>query len=147
MRRGLLSVMAIIVVTLIAGCDDSATTASTSKDKQSAADYKSRQQEIEREKKIVETAPWFGKTGLGDSIERNLPRYVRHELGQVIFDSDSVKAADMEYLGKFTEGNKTVRYWKIRKGMGDVQYAFVSVLQQGGVLMGIGYKKPAGVTD
>ena len=82
---------------------------------------------IEAEHKIIEEAPWFGKTGLNEETERHLPRYLRLEFGESLFDPDSLKAADLTYLGAFpSETGDVTHYWHIPSQHNDV-YARVIV--------------------
>lgn len=99
---------------------------------------------IARERKVIEKASWFGKTGLSEDVERELPRYIRREFKQTIFDEKSLKADDLIYLGAFAEGKGTVRYWRIKEADRDeARYATVAGTREGGVVMSIGYKLPA----
>lgn len=50
---------------------------------------------MEREEAFLEDAPWFGRTGLGDEVERELPRYLRREFGESVFDEDALKASEL----------------------------------------------------
>lgn len=56
---------------------------------------------MEMEDSIREEADWFGKTGLDEETERELPRYLRLEFGEFLSDEDSLKASDLVYLGHF----------------------------------------------
>ena len=47
----------------------------------------------------VEAADWIGKTWLDEDTERELPRYLRRELGESLADPDGLKANDLQYLG------------------------------------------------
>ena len=129
---------ALAVLLALSGCEQQAGLTPAQMQQQVEA----RRDMLAREKKVVEQAPWFGKTGLGAATERELQRYVRHALGQVIFDPGAVKAADLAYLGAFREGGRTVRYWRIPPGEKDVPYAFVETDHDGGVLMGVGFRAP-----
>lgn len=103
-------------------------------------EFKARLEQAEREKKVIEKAPWMGKTGLSAETEREMPRFVRHQLGQIIFDKGALKASDLDYLGAYLEEGNTVHYWRMKTG----EYVFVSVSGAGDVLMGMGYKEPSG---
>lgn len=46
----------------------------------------------EEEDAVVEQAPWMGRTGLPEDLERELPRYVRREFGESVFDDESLRA-------------------------------------------------------
>ena len=79
---------------------------------------------MEKEEKVLESADWFGKTGLPESTEREVPRYLRRELGESLFDPKSLKAADLTYVGAFQEGTAHVHYWRVPYGKEEV-YAYV----------------------
>lgn len=64
----------------------------------------------DKEQKVLEDAPWIGKTGLSGERERELPRYLRREFGQTIFDQGSLKAANLSYVGRFDEKGEVVHY-------------------------------------
>lgn len=96
---------------------------------------------MKKEEEVIEVAPWFGKTGLTTEIERELPRYLRREFGQSIFDTDSLKASELEYVGAFLEDVMTVHYWHISHGKGN-SYAYV-IVDVNGDSLGWGDKKPA----
>lgn len=76
-------------------------------------EYRSKQEQLQHESAVQETAPWLGTTGLTDAQERQLPRYVRMELGQSLKDKNAVQAQDLAYVGHFDEPDGTVRYWRI----------------------------------
>lgn len=78
----------------------------------------------EKEETIREAAPWFGTTGLPEETERELPRYLRREFGQTIFDTGALKAADLVYVGRFSENREVVRYWHIAYE-NETAYAYV----------------------
>jgi hypothetical protein len=73
-----------------------------------------------------ESAEWFGKTGLSEDIERELPRYLRREFGESLSEPTSLKAADLTYIGSFQEEGHLVHYWRIPYGKEEV-YAYVEV--------------------
>lgn len=50
---------------------------------------------------LLENADWFGKTGLTESEERNLPKYIRAEYGHLLTDDDGIKAEDLTFIGCF----------------------------------------------
>ena len=97
----------------------------------------------EADSKLVEEAPWFGQTGLGDSVERELPRYLRREFGEVGAE-DGVKAADLSYLGVQTDEQGTTHVWAIpsKTGGGDTQ-AYIEVHASGALCFGWGEREPA----
>ena len=76
-------------------------------------EYRTKQEQLQSESATPETAAWLGTTGLTDAQERNLPRYVRMELGQSLKDSNAVQAQDLDYVGHFDEPDGTVYYWRI----------------------------------
>ncbi len=76
-------------------------------------EYRTKQEQLQNETKVQESAPWLGSTGLTDEQERAVPRYVRMELGQSLQDANAVKAQDLQYTGHFTESDGTVYYWRI----------------------------------
>ena len=50
------------------------------------------------EETVIEAAPWFGTTGLDEEVERELPKYLRREFGELLLDDDSLKARDLADL-------------------------------------------------
>ncbi len=85
---------------------------------------------------INEAADWFGKTGLPESVERNISRFLREQYGEYILDEDSIRANHLTYLGEFILDDKlflalelvyakknpqTIHAWKYT----DHHYAFV----------------------
>jgi hypothetical protein len=99
-----------------------------------------RQELMEREDQIVEEASWFGRTGLPEDLERELPRYLRRELGETIFDDGSLKAADLEYLGSAREGALLIHYWRIdhTSCSESPSYAYVELDDEGNSCTGWG---------
>jgi hypothetical protein len=135
----------ILAATLLAGCNDTPQTPPAASASETLAEQQSKaQRELYlREKRVVEEAPWFGKTGLGPTVEREVPRYVRHELGQVIFDKDSLKAADLEYRGAYVEHGNHVYTWQFKPtGTTHKRYAYVRVSHTGEVAMSVSSKAP-----
>jgi hypothetical protein len=80
----------------------------------------------EKEEKIREEAPWIGKTGLKENVERELPQYLRREFGQTIFDKGSLKASNLLYEGRFDEKGEEIHYWKIAYEK-ETSYAYVII--------------------
>ena len=76
-------------------------------------EYRTKQEQLQNEAQLQESASWLGHTGLSDAQERALPRYVRMELGQSLQDTNAVQAQDLEYRGKYPEPDGTVYYWRI----------------------------------
>nr|WP_315489980.1 hypothetical protein [uncultured Rhodoferax sp.] len=89
-------------------------------------------QRWEADKNLVEVAPWFGKTGLSEEAERELPRYLRREFGEVGAD-DGLKAADLTYLGIQTDDQGRAHFWSIpkREGEDDYAYAYIDIDEKG----------------
>jgi hypothetical protein len=104
--------------------------------------FEERRALMEKEDAVLEEAGWIGKTGLSEELERELPRYLRRELGQSLFDADSMKAADLAYAGSFLEGGKTIHYWRIPEEQVSTAFAYVEVSATGSTLMGWGSRKP-----
>ena len=65
----------------------------------------------ESEETVIEEASWFGTTGLPDEDERELPKYLRREFGELLLEEDSLKASDLRYIGVFEEPDARVHYW------------------------------------
>jgi hypothetical protein len=109
-------------------------------------EVQARLNEMKRDEAVIESAPWFGKTGLSDETERELPRYLRREHGQMLADKGSIKAADLGYIGVFTEGDEIVHYWRINYGSGsnspEPAYAYVVAAPADRVVIAWGDRKP-----
>ena len=90
----------------------------------------------EADSKLVEEAPWFGQTGLGDNAERELPRYLRREFGEV--------GTEDGYLGVQTDEQGTTHVWAIpsKTGGGSTQ-AYIEVRASGALCFGWGERAPA----
>ena len=97
--------------------------------------------QADKEYQVQEPADWFGKTGLDDETERELPRYLRRELGESLFDEGSLKAADLVYLGDVVENGNRVHYWRMPYGK-ESAYPYVEVGPDGGTSTGWGDKEP-----
>ncbi|MFZ6820321.1 hypothetical protein [Undibacterium sp. Ji22W] len=97
---------------------------------------------MEKEEQVLEDADWFGKTGLSDSIERELPRYLRREYGMSIFDKDALKADHLTYLGVFPEGSNSHHFWRIHDGAKEAHYAYVTISANGDESLGWGSRLP-----
>lgn len=93
-----------------------------------------------KEENVLEAAAWIGKTGLPESVEREVPRYLRREFGESLSDAKSLRAADLVYIGAFHEGAALVHYWRVPYGKEEV-YAYV-VDSAGGSSIGWGGRKP-----
>lgn len=96
----------------------------------------------EKERTVREEAPWFGTTGLDDEVERELPKYLRREFGELLLDNDSLKAADLVYVGKFKEEDSVIHYWRIPPRNGEVSFACVEVGAQGELFTDWGGREP-----
>jgi hypothetical protein len=91
-----------------------------------------------RDHEFTEKADWFGKTGLSAEMERYVVIFLRERLGQRRFDPGAVKAADLSYVGSFTEGDSQVHYWRI---IDRDEYAYV-VYKDKWATTGWGDRKP-----
>jgi len=65
------------------------------------------------EEHIEEVADWFGTTSLSHEEERNLPKYVRYEYGDLLVDEDGLKAHDLAYLGQYTLNAKLMKLLRL----------------------------------
>ncbi len=106
---------------------------------------------MEIENNIQEEADWFGQTGLGEDIERELPFYLRLEFSESLNDEDSLKASDLVYLGNFClteadyrnektcfyedENIESVYIWEIENSK---EYGYIMVYHDGGYGMSMG---------
>jgi hypothetical protein len=97
---------------------------------------------MKKEEEVREEADWFGRTGLSDALERELPRYLRRELGQSLFDADSMQASDLTYVGEFMEGDTTVHYWRVPQAQATDTYAYIEISVNGDSVIGWGDKQP-----
>lgn len=115
---------------------------------------------LNAEKKTKEKAPWIGKTGLGVSAERELPRYLRLEFGEFILDDDSLKAEDMEYLGRFEltaaddvnegtfdDGTLAVYCWRVPTSGKAPLYGYIEEGGDGSLRYSMGDTLPAQAVD
>ena len=83
------------------------------------------------EENLVEEASWFGKTGLSDEDERELPRYLRREFGEVGVE-DGLKAADLIDLGIQNDDQGRAHFWSIPKKGGETYaYACIDIDEDG----------------
>lgn len=96
-----------------------------------------RQAMRDKEESILEAAHWIGKTGLPESTERELPRYLRRELGEMLLEEGSLKAADLVYLGECIQDGNRVYYWRMPYGK-EGAHAYVEVSPGGEECMGWG---------
>lgn len=105
--------------------------------------------EVDRRWKIdaslVEAAPWFGTTGLHEEEERELPRYLRRELGEVGHEG-ALRADELVYLGMLADSHGRAHFWRLprRGGEEDDSYAYIEVDEQGHAqLYGWGDRSPS----
>jgi hypothetical protein len=97
----------------------------------------------EREETLVEQADWFGTTGLSDEDERELPRYLRREFGELIEDEGALQAQDLRYVGRFEEGRELAHYWRIpSRSEDEPTYACVSTDREGVTSFEWGSRQP-----
>jgi hypothetical protein len=86
----------------------------------------------------VEVADWFGRTGLDEGTERELPRYLRREFGEFLDDPEGLKAADLHYLGIHGDAQGRAHFWCIPSRGGEVSYAYVDI-SEGGEALSLGW--------
>ncbi len=98
--------------------------------------------EMKREESVREEAPWFGKTGLPDDVERELPRYLRREFGQLLSQPGALRAQDLQYMGVFTQRVETVHYWRINHGSPEPKFAYFVAAPKDQQVMGWGDRRP-----
>ena len=97
---------------------------------------------MDREDATTEDAHWIGTTGLDEDTERELPRYLRREFGESLFDKGSLKAADLRYVGVFAEDGQQVHYWHVPYKGNDQMFAYVEVAPTGDTCIGWGNREP-----
>lgn len=85
---------------------------------------------MEQEASYLEDAPWFGRTGLGDALERELPRYLRREFGESVFEEGALKASELDYLGVYHDGGLLVHFWRVPSSV-ESTFATVTVGPEG----------------
>ncbi|WP_162932202.1 hypothetical protein [Solimonas sp. K1W22B-7] len=106
---------------------------------------------VKQEEATLEDAEWFGTTGLHEEIEWELPRYLRRELGQSLFDEGSLKANDLKYVGVFLEQGIAsplkVHYWRMPYQDDEPVYAYVDVSPDGETCTGWGNQSPPASTE
>lgn len=106
--------------------------------RQARDDYIRRRAE---EEATMEDADWFGKTGLDEDDERELPRYLRREFGEFLGDPGALRAQDLHYLGVHDEPPDKVHYWKIGT-MDEATYAYIQVSANDQISFGWGNRAP-----
>jgi hypothetical protein len=100
---------------------------------------------ITRASQVEESADWFGKTGLDEGTERELPRYLRREFGEAPDEEGSLRASDLHYLGVHRDAERgPAHFWRVARSQGgEPWYAYVEVDQQGGATsLGWGDREP-----
>lgn len=95
------------------------------------ADEYIRRREIEQ--RTIEAADWFGKTGLDDETERELPRYLRRELYEFLDDPKGLKASDLQYLGIHEDNRGKAHFWRMPDSRGEQVFAYVELDSAGNV--------------
>ena len=105
------------------------------------AAVRERQAMRDKEESILEPAGWMGKTGLAESTERELPRYLRRELGEMLLEEGSLKAADLAYLGECIQDGNKLHYWRMPYGK-EGAFAYVVVAPDGTECLGWGDREP-----
>jgi hypothetical protein len=97
----------------------------------------------EIEQNTVEVASWFGKTGLEEADERELPRYLRREFGEVAADEGALQAADLTYLGVQADEHGSAHFWSIPGRHDGPAYAYVEINENGNAMyFGWGDREP-----
>jgi hypothetical protein len=101
-----------------------------------------RLEEMKKDEAVVESAPWFGRTGLTDEVERELPRYIRREFGRMLSEPGAIKASDLNYIGQFVESGDVVHYWQIQNGSKEPSFAYVVASPPKHRVIGWGDRRP-----
>ena len=78
----------------------------------------------EREAAVLEEADWIGQTGLPEEIERAFPQYLRIEFGEFLSD-DGLRAAELEYLGRYSESDGIYHFWKVPSSKESELYGYI----------------------
>lgn len=96
------------------------------------------------EEETQEVADWIGRTGLGETIERELPRYLRRELHEFLDAPEGLRAAQLRYLGILGDERGLAHFWELasRSGSPDPTYAYVAIDEKGAWAMGWGDRQP-----
>ena len=153
MKTSAMSLIMAALAIAVAGCGDGVTSGQPPTPKGTANVFdpndpqfkqrvQARLEEMQREEAVRESAPWFGTTGLAESDERELPRYLRREFGEPLSAPGSLKASDLHYEGVFTQGAETVHYWRINYGSPEPKFAYVVVAPPGHEVMAWGDREP-----
>lgn len=90
-------------------------------------------QQRSAEENTIELADWFGRTGLDDATERELPRYLRREFGEFLDDPEGLKANDLQYLGVLSDERGRAHFWRIssRPSGAAPSHAYIAIDEQG----------------
>jgi hypothetical protein len=83
------------------------------------------------EQNTQEQAEWIGQTGLDEETERELPRYLRRELGEFLDDPKGLRAADLNYKGIHQDEHGPAHFWQMPARDGEISYAYVEIDSQG----------------
>jgi hypothetical protein len=85
------------------------------------------------EENTIELADWFGRTGLDDATERELPRYLRREFGEFLDDPKGLKANDLQYLGVLSDERGRAHFWRIpsRRSGATPSHAYIDIDERG----------------
>lgn len=94
------------------------------------------------EDSVREEASWLGSTGLPEDVERELPKYLRREFGELLLDADSLKARDLAYVGRFAEEGNHFHYWRIPRRGDEESFAYVVLGADGSICAGWGDREP-----
>jgi hypothetical protein len=86
----------------------------------------------------AEVADWIGRTGLDEATERELPRYLRRELGEFLDEPGGLKASDLIYLGLLSDERGAAHFWKMPEKDSIQSFAYVDVGNDGEAL-GLGW--------
>jgi hypothetical protein len=92
----------------------------------------------EREAAALEEADWIGRMGLPEEVERAFPQYLRIEFGEFLSD-DGLTAADLEYMGRYSESDGIYHFWIVPSSDGNELYGYV---RERDYLMAWGGRKP-----
>lgn len=153
--KSLFKICSLVLLVFILGCkekDNALDGSDSDKMKNKWQEYFQSDQykaELEKQKKkmtdeyaVVESAAWFGTTGLDEDTERHVSKYLRLELGESVFDKDSLKASDLVYIGVFPTTAGRIHFWRIPWKDKEEVYAYVEEDSQGNITTGWGDQKP-----
>lgn len=76
-------------------------------------------------------ADWIGTTGLDEGTERELPRYLRRELGEFLDDPQGLKAADLHYLGIHRDERGAAHFWRMPARGNETSFAYIEIDDSG----------------